>query len=165
MRTLVLVSCTMLMRVALAEEHPFDYTFQRDINGHHIEVVLKLRSFNPKQHHLERKNDIAYIDGAIPIGTDNTFSAFTEFSQFEVRWDGHLVEISKSYYSDLYNPSLFPKTNPAFDTHGSIWTAVSNNGEAVLIEFEGSEAAGAYKVWLVIRKDGKHQRFVENTTP
>ena len=148
-----------------AEQRPFDCTFQKDIKGHHVEVVLKLKSFDPKQHRLERKDGIAYIDGAIPIGTDNSFSAFTEFSQFDVRWDGQSVKIPKYCYADLFNASLLPKTNPVFDSDGSIWVAVSENGEAVLIEFEGSEAGGAYKVWLVIRKDGKCQRFVENTTP
>lgn len=165
MRTLVFGFCAILGGAVLAEEHPFDYTFQKDVKGHHIKAVLKLKSFDPKGHHLERRNGVAYIDGGIPIGTDNTFSAFTEFSQFEIRWDGREVEIPKSYYSDLFNASLLPKTNPTFDTHGSVWTTVSDDGEAVLIEFEGSEAAGAYKVWLVIHKDGKHQRFVEDTTP
>jgi hypothetical protein len=165
MRIPLLLFCAMLPWASKAEEHPFNYTFAKNVKGHHIEVILKLKSFDREQHRLEKKDGIAYIDGVVPIGTDNSFSAFTEFSQFEVRSDGHSVRIPKSYYADLFNASLLPKTNPAFDTHGSIWTAVSDDGEAVLIEFDGSEAGGAYKVWLVIRKDGKHQRFIENTTP
>jgi hypothetical protein len=164
-RVLGLLSIAVLPLLAAPGEHPFDYTFRRDVKTHRIEVLLRIKSFDPKQHHLEKKNDIAYIDGIMAIGTDNTFNVLTEFTQFEVRWDGQAVEIPKSYYSDLFNPSLLPKTNPVFDPHGSVWVSVSENSEAVLIQFEGSEAAGAYKAWLVIRRDGKHERFVENTTP
>src|SRR3981081_859410 len=99
MRTLVVILYTVFVPVALGAEHPFAFTFRKDIKGHRIEVVLKLKTFDAKQHNLERKNEIAYIDGAIPVGTDNTFSAVTEFSQFEVRWDGRPVGIPKSYYS------------------------------------------------------------------
>lgn len=164
MRIPLLLFCAILPWVSNADEHPFDYTFEKDIKENHIKVAFKLKSFDPKQHRLERKNGVTYIDGAIPIGTDNTFSASTEFSQFEVRWDGQSVKIPNSYYADLFKASLVPKMNPAFDSHGSVWVGLSDDGQAVLIELEGSEAGGAYKVWLVIRKDGKHQRFVENTT-
>jgi hypothetical protein len=146
-------------------ERPYDYMFTRDIKGHHIEVRLKLKAFDPKQHKLEKKDGLAYVDGMIPIGTDNSFSISTQFCQFDVFWDGQLINIPKSYYADLFNASLAPKVNPAFDTTGSVWTSVADDGQAVLIEFEGSEAGGAYKAWLIIRRDGKHQRFVENTTP
>src|SRR5581483_2507111 len=165
MRIPLFLFCVMLPWASKAEEHPFNYTFEKDLKGHHIEVILKLKSFDRQQHRLEKKNGVAYIDGVVPVGTDNSFSAFTEFSQFEVRVDGRSIGIPKSYYADLFNASLLPKTNPAFDTHGSIWTTVSDDGEAVLIEFKGSEAGGAYKAWLVIRRDGKHERFVESTSP
>jgi len=165
LRILIPLFCAVLPCIARAEQHPSHYIFRKDIKGRHIEVTLTLKPFDPNHHHLEKQNGIAYIDGTVPVGTDNSFSAFTEFSEFDVRWDGRSVKIPKSCYADLFNASLVPKKNAAFDTQGSVWVSVSDDGDAVLIEFEGSEAGGAYKVWLIIQRDGKCQRFVENTTP
>jgi hypothetical protein len=102
MRIPLLLFCAILPWGSQADEHPFDYTCEKDIKGNYIKVAFKLKSFDPKRHRLERKNGVAYIDGAIPIGADNTFSAFTEVSEFEVRWDDQSVKIPTSYYADLF---------------------------------------------------------------
>ena len=109
--------------------------------------------------------DPQFLTPQFLTGSDNSFTISTQFSQFQVLWDGHPVNIPKLYYSDLFNASLAPKLNPAFDTTGSVWVTVTADAEAVLIELDGSEAGGAYKAWLVVRRDGRHQRFVDNTTP
>ena len=44
-----------------------------------------------------------------------SFSAQTEFSRFEVRWNGKRIEVPTSLYVDLFNLSLIRKTSPVFD--------------------------------------------------
>ncbi len=96
MRLLFNICFAVLAALGARGEHPAGYTFQKDVNGHHIEVRLKLERFDPKQHKLERKDGVAYVDGMIPIGSDNSFTISTQFSQFQVLWDGHPVNIPKS---------------------------------------------------------------------
>jgi hypothetical protein len=166
MRTFVRTFWLMVSAVSTVGAAPFDYKFSIDQGGQHVDVVLELRPIDPKHHDLQRLNNQAIIDGKVPVGIGpGSFSAQTEFSRFEISWNGKRVEVPALLYTDLFNPSLIPKTNPVFDREGSVWTCVSSDGKQVLLEIEGGNDAVSYKAWIIISRDGKCSRFVTDTTP
>jgi hypothetical protein len=165
-RVLLAVALFIGVSVSAFGATPSDYRFSAEQGNQHIEVFLEIRPFDSRNHKLEIQDKRAFIDGKIPLGIGpGSFSAQTEFSRFEVRWNGKPVQIPTSLYADLFNPSLVPKTSPTLDRQGSIWTSVSSDGASVLLEIEGGNDAVSYKAWIVVSHDGKCLRFVADTTP
>lgn len=161
-----LVVCAAHWSNSTLADTPFEYKFDSEKNHQHVRVFLKLRSFEPTRHSLRMREHHALIDGHAPVGIGpGSFSAATEFAGFEVSWNGQRVKVPPSIYSDLFNPSLVPKTNLRLEDSGSVWASLNADGTAVLVEIEGGDDAVSYKVWIIISRNGKCLRFVEDTTP
>jgi hypothetical protein len=62
-------------------------TFSTTVSGHKIDVLLSSKAFNAKAHQIAvpEHGGRVRIDGKLPIGTDFTADARTEFKQFEAR--------------------------------------------------------------------------------
>lgn len=84
--------------------------------------------------------------------------AQTEFSRFEVSWDGKAVSILRSLYSDCLNPNLRRKEG-WWDDKNTIYFLPSQDGSSLLIQMQGSDGAGSYFANWVITRNGKHSRF------
>ena len=136
--------------------------------GHKIEATFSSKAFDSKHHKIvspaRESGESARIDGKQPIGTDRTANAQTEFSRFEVRWDGNAVSIPTSLYSDCFNPDLKRKEG-WWDDKGTVYFLSSQDGSSLLIQMNGSDGAGSYFASWLISRSRKHSRFIDEQGP
>jgi hypothetical protein len=92
------------------------------------------------------------IDGRPIFGTDGDLPR-SEIGRLEVRWNKMLISIPESLYADCFDPSF--NQDPRM-----IELVASEDGSHVLLEMHGSDGAGAYTVWWIISRNGKHSRFI-----
>jgi hypothetical protein len=143
-------------------------TFTATVSEHKIEATLSSKAFDSRQHKIvlppRGSGKSARIDGKPPIGTDETADARTEFSRFEVRWDGKPVSIPSSLYADCFNLNLKRKEG-WWDDKGTIYFLPSQDGSSLLIQMHGSDGAGSYFATWIISRSGKNQRFIDEEIP
>ncbi len=84
------------------------------------------------------------VDGDIPR---------VEIDAIVIAFDGIELVVPASLYSDCYSPN-FGKDHFAMK--------MSEGGDSLLVFMEGSDAAGAYQIMWVLRKDGHHSRFIND---
>ena len=154
--------------IASAAEDIESVTFSATVAGHKIEATLSSKAFDSKRHKIvspaRESGESARIDGKQPVGTDRTAGAQTEFSRFEVRWDGKAVSIPASLYSDCFNPNLKRKEG-WWDDKGTVYFLPSLDGSSLLIQMNGSDGTGSYFATWLISRSGKHSRFIDEQGP
>jgi hypothetical protein len=127
-------------------------------NGHKVEVTLETAAFDLQKHRVQHLDGVPVIDGSRPIGTDGGVRPFSEFTRFEIRWDGKIVSLSKEAFHSIYNVSL--RLAPSAPGDGYTVVAVLNQpGDSILIFLRCGDAVREW-VWLTINKHGKWNRYV-----
>lgn len=117
-----------------------------------IEITFYLRNFLPENHKISYHKDnpafISQIDGKWPRGVDGGVPT-REIHQIEITWAGRHVEIPRSDYLDLFQPS---KQGISLKKY---------KGFTYLTMLGNSDGAGGYDcVWIF--KDGMYMgRYVD----
>jgi hypothetical protein len=137
--------------VAQKNGNVWEITKSRGI--HRVRIVVQTKPFNAKEHQIKkvfkRETSQTSIDGKLALGTDATLPR-REITSFRLTYDGHDIQIPRSLYADCYDPNLDKK---------SFWVKFADDGESVMAFMAGSDGAGGYQVFWILRKDGRHTRF------
>jgi hypothetical protein len=135
-----------LALVLLAADSGIEVT--HSATGHIARVRLDIGSFNPKQHTVKRVGYCYEIDGQRePLGVDCGLPKF-ETRKLSVWIDGVALTIPKRFYNDCFNPS----------PGNELTIRIADDGQAAFVFFQGSDAAGGYRMVWAFRLDGRHSR-------
>jgi len=162
------VTICSLSLIASAGEDSESVTFSATVAGHRIQATLSSKPFDSKRHKITspapESGESVHIDGKRPIGIDRIADAQTEFSRFEISWDGKVVLVPRSLYSDCFNPNLRRKEG-WWDDKNTVYFLPSQDASSLLIQMQGSDGEGSYFASWVITSNGKHSRFIDEEIP
>lgn len=129
------------------------FRFSDKREGHTSRLVFRTGAFDASRHRITRGKrldlTVLEVDGRMAFGVDDTIPR-TEIKSLEFHFDGRRVAVPRRLYADCFDPNF-----------GGDYFAVKNgdDGASVLVFMAGSDAAGSYQVFWVLRKDGRHSRF------
>jgi len=126
-------------------------TFQFEKKGSHTaKVLFQTRAFDRSNHQVEYGNFHNRVDGRVAYGAESVPSV--EISSVKFFFDGRVIKVPRSLYSDCYNPN--------FDSRMFVKMRFSRDLQSVIISMSGSDGAGGYEVIWRLKKNGKHSRSV-----
>ena len=123
-------------------------------NGiHQVRIVIRTRSFRATQHRIKMVSNQevlqTWIDGKLALGTDATLPR-KEISSFRLIYDGKNVPVPTALFVDCFDPNL---------DKDYFWVKFADDGQSVMAFMAGSDGAGGYQVFWILRSDGRHSRF------
>jgi hypothetical protein len=108
-----------------------------------------------KQINNDRTNTYGtWIDGRRALGTDYSVPR-TEIASVQLILNGHTIPVPMGLFSDCYEPN-FEKDY--------FRMKLSDDGKSLVVFMMGSDAAGSYSVFWILRNDGRHSRFSNNVS-
>ena len=123
-----------------------------------IRIVIEIKEFDPNS-----KNDAKVPCpwfGDIPPGKPKFL-----IKRFDIIWNQKRLKIPKSLYQDIYDPVLYSRLG-WWDHLRGVQVVPASDGRSILIEMKSkSSTCRNYKVWWVIRKDGNHMWFLDDSMP
>lgn len=123
--------------------------FVKKNSSHSVKIIFKTKPFDAKAHKIKEVGYRTMIDGKLALGTAASIPQ-TEFESIKFFFDGKLVPVAKSLFSDCYNPNI---------KKDYIKLKIGDDGKSVMVYMKGSDAAGSYQVFWIFRNDAKHSRF------
>lgn len=154
MKRLLLAFLLLIPAAAYAQsEKVGTFQFAEKKGRHAARLVFRTGAFARSRHKITygKRSDLAVleVDGRAALGVDGD-APRVEIRSMDFYFDGKRVAVPRRLYSDLYEPN-FGK--------GHFAAKLGDDGNSLLEFMAGSDAAGAYKVIWVLRKDGRHSRF------
>lgn len=125
--------------------------FQTKRGRHTARVVFRVRAFDPTKHTVAFGNFENRVDGRVAYGAEGV--PRVEIASLALYFDARAVVVPRKLYEDCYDPNL---------KEGYLALKLSEDGRSLLMFMAGSDAAGSYQVLWVLRRDGRHSRFVNN---
>lgn len=136
-----------------AQQKNNTFEFVKTEGSHTAKVVFKVKPFAHSKHKLtySKQLDITVlkVDGRMALGVDGNAPKI-EIQSLHFYFDGKKVFIPRRLYSDCFEPN--------FDSD-YFQLKIGDDGKSLLAFMAGSDGAGSYQVYWVLRKDGKHSRF------
>ena len=129
-----------------------------DRNGNQIaKLAVRTRAFDPSRHtltiaDLDTAKLITKVDGRAPLGTDGTIPR-VEITSMIVSFSGKKIVVPPSLFADCFNPNFYKDAAAV---------KLSDSGDSLLVFMAGSDGAGSYQIMWILRKDGRHSRFIND---
>ncbi len=129
-----------------------------------VSIFIASIPINPKE------VDISAIESCKILPCLGGFQAdLTErIDHFNVIWNGKPLHIPRTLYEDCFTPAL-KEVRGLWDIsndYGGILVLSGADKESILIMMQAWRAACCgYTIWWVIRKDGNHTRYLDDTIP
>lgn len=149
-----------ISQICLATEATKTLQYTKNISSGHEKVQLRieLRKYDPARKD-DSKIPCPYFGDIPPTKPQYIIKSFN------VRWNDNPINVPKKMYYDLYDPVLRERLGFWDDMYG-VFASLGSGSESLLIEMNSiSKGSRNYKVWIVIRKDGNHTRFMDNSLP
>jgi len=148
------------LHICFADDDQATTVYNKSINvgNDKIRIVVEIKKFDPNS-----KNDSMVPCprfGDTPPGKPKYL-----IKRFDVIWNQKHLKIPKNLYQDIYDPVLYSRLGWWDDLRG-IQVVPGSDANSILIEMKSkSSECRNYKVWWVIRKDGNHMRFIDDSMP
>ena len=156
----VLLIIIAMLGVAQAQNASIDTTeFLQKKGTHTAKIIFETAQFNARNHKIGHGGDCITIDDRRPLGTDCGLPK-VEIASLRFVLDGREIQVPKRLYSDCYMPPSWRKYKAEGVIGNYLQIRFSDDAENVFVFFAGGDGAGSYQVIWVLRRDGKHTRFV-----
>ena len=158
MKTLTVLTLLLLSTTSVAAQRApagkvGTFRFTEEKGGHTARLVFHTGAFDRSKHRITygKRLDLTVleVDGRMALGVDGNMPR-TEIRSVEFFFDGQRVAVPRKLYADCFEPSVGKE---------SFAIKAGDDGGSLLVFMAGGDAAGAYQVIWVLRKDGRHSRF------
>lgn len=129
------------------------YQFQKSKDNHLVRIIIRNEPFDSARHKIgyDERTGKNLVDGRVAYGAEAV--PRTQIKSIEFYFDGRQIKVPRWLYADCYNPNL---------ENGCVNVRFSRDLRSVIVTMLGADGAGAYNVFWVLKRNGKHSRYFED---